>query len=56
MSTRSILQLGQARVIDGLDTKRLGQAGAIANAVLFFASEQAAWINGQVLSVDDGRS
>ena len=27
----------------------------IANAVAFFASEQAGWISGQVLSVDGGK-
>ena len=47
---------GQQRLIDGLHTRRLGQAEDIANAVLFFASEQAGWITGQVLSVDGGRS
>lgn len=46
----------QARVLDGLHTKRLGAAEDIAHAVLFLASEQAGWITGQVLSVDGGRS
>ena len=47
---------GQRRLLDGLHTRRLGQADDIANAVLFLASEQAGWITGQVLSVDGGRS
>lgn len=34
----------------------LAQHGITANAVLFFASEQARWVTGQVLSVDGGRS
>ena len=47
---------GQRRLIESLHTKRPGRAEDIANATLFFASEQAGWITGQVLSVDGGRS
>jgi 3-oxoacyl-[acyl-carrier protein] reductase len=47
---------GQRRIIEGLHTRRMGSAEDIANAILFFASEQAGWITGQVLSVDGGRS
>ena len=47
---------GQRRLVEGLHTKRLGKAEDIAAATLFFASEQANWITGQVLSVDGGRS
>jgi 3-oxoacyl-[acyl-carrier protein] reductase len=36
--------------------KRLGSAEDIANAVLFFVSDLSAWITGQILSVDGGRS
>jgi 3-oxoacyl-[acyl-carrier protein] reductase len=43
-------------LIDSLHTKREGRAEDIAAATLFFASEQANWITGQVLSVDGGRS
>jgi len=46
---------GQARVLAGLDSGRLGAPEDIANAALFLASEQAGWITGQVLSVDGGR-
>jgi 3-oxoacyl-[acyl-carrier protein] reductase len=35
--------------------RRLGQPEDIAHAVLFFASEYAAWITGQTLAVDGGR-
>lgn len=47
---------GQRRLIEGIHTRRLGQAVDIANAVVFLASEQASWISGQILSVDGGRS
>lgn len=47
---------GQQRVIDGIHTGRLGTPEDIAAAVLFFAGESAAWITGQVLCVDGGRS
>ncbi|MFT2721949.1 SDR family NAD(P)-dependent oxidoreductase [Deinococcus sp. A31D244] len=46
---------GQRRLLDGLALRRLGSPDDIAHAVLFFASEQAGWITGQVLSVDGGR-
>lgn len=46
---------GQRKLIDGIALKRLGTPEDIANAVLFFASEQAGWITGQVLSVDGGK-
>jgi 3-oxoacyl-[acyl-carrier protein] reductase len=47
---------GQARLVQSIHTRRLGTAQDIANAVAFLASEQAAWITGQILSVDGGRS
>jgi hypothetical protein len=37
---------GRQRVLDGLHTRRLGQAEDIASAALFLASEQAGWITG----------
>jgi 3-oxoacyl-[acyl-carrier protein] reductase len=46
---------GQARLIDTIALRRLGSPEDIAHAVLFFASEQAGWITGQVLSVDGGK-
>ncbi|TSA81788.1 SDR family oxidoreductase [Deinococcus detaillensis] len=46
---------GQRKLIDGIALKRLGTPEDIANAVLFFASDQAGWVTGQVLSVDGGK-
>jgi 3-oxoacyl-[acyl-carrier protein] reductase len=47
---------GQRRLVDSIHTRRTGEATDIANAALFLASTQAAWISGQILSVDGGRS
>jgi 3-oxoacyl-[acyl-carrier protein] reductase len=47
---------GQRRLLDSLFLRRLGSAEDVAAAVLFFASDLAGWITGQVLSVDGGRS
>jgi 3-oxoacyl-[acyl-carrier protein] reductase len=47
---------GQKRLVEGIHTRRLGTPADIATATLFFLSEQAGWITGQVLSVDGGRS
>ena len=47
---------GQKRLIESAHTRRPGTAEDIANAVVFFTSDQAGWTTGQVLSVDGGRS
>jgi 3-oxoacyl-[acyl-carrier protein] reductase len=47
---------GQRRLVENIHTRRTGEAADIANAALFLASQQAAWISGQILSVDGGRS
>lgn len=46
---------GQRALVDGIALKRLGAPEDIAHAVLFFASDFAGWITGQVLSVDGGK-
>jgi 3-oxoacyl-[acyl-carrier protein] reductase len=46
---------GQRRLVEGIALKRLGAPEDIAHAVLFFASDYAGWITGQVLSVDGGK-
>jgi 3-oxoacyl-[acyl-carrier protein] reductase len=46
---------GQKALVDRIALKRLGTPADITHAVLFFASEYAGWITGQVLAVDGGR-
>jgi 3-oxoacyl-[acyl-carrier protein] reductase len=47
-------EAGQRALIERLALKRLGSPDDIAQAVLFFASDHAGWITGQVLAVDGG--
>ncbi len=46
---------GQRALVERIALKRLGTPDDIANGVLFFASDEAGWITGQVLSIDGGR-
>jgi 3-oxoacyl-[acyl-carrier protein] reductase len=46
---------GQAKLLENIALKRLGVAGDIAAMVMFFASDFAGWISGQVISVDGGK-
>ena len=48
-------EAGQTALVQRFALKRLGSADDIANGVLFFASDYASWITGQVLSVDGGK-
>ena len=48
-------EAGQKALVNRFALKRLGAAEDIAHGVLFFASDYANWITGQVLSVDGGR-
>ncbi|MEO1645717.1 MAG: SDR family NAD(P)-dependent oxidoreductase [Chloroflexota bacterium] len=46
---------GQVALIEAIALKRLGSPEDIAHGVLFFASDYAGWITGQVLSIDGGK-
>ena len=46
---------GQRQLVDGIALKRLGKPEDIASGVLFFASDYANWITGQVISIDGGK-
>ncbi len=46
---------GQRRLVESISLRRLGTPDDIASGVLFFASEYAGWITGQVLSINGGR-
>jgi 3-oxoacyl-[acyl-carrier protein] reductase len=46
---------GQRELVERIALKRLGTPDDIAYGVLFFASDQANWITGQVISIDGGK-
>jgi 3-oxoacyl-[acyl-carrier protein] reductase len=46
---------GQAALVDRIALKRLGTPEDITHGVLFFASEYAGWITGQVIAIDGGK-
>ncbi|HTU54351.1 MAG TPA: SDR family NAD(P)-dependent oxidoreductase [Acetobacteraceae bacterium] len=46
---------GQKALVERIALKHLGSAADIANAVLFFASDLASFVSGQILQVDGGR-
>jgi 3-oxoacyl-[acyl-carrier protein] reductase len=48
-------EAGQQALVDRIALKRLGSPADIAHGVLFFASDYAGWITGQVLSIDGGK-
>jgi 3-oxoacyl-[acyl-carrier protein] reductase len=49
-------ETGQRALLERIATRRLGRPEDIANGVLFFVAEEAAWVPGQVLSIDGGHS
>ena len=44
----------EARILQGIPLRRVGQPEDIADAIVFFASQQARWITGQLLYVGGG--
>ena len=48
-------QEGQRALVDRIALKRLGTPEDIAYGVMFFASDYAGWITGQVLAIDGGK-
>ncbi len=46
---------GQKALLERIAMRRLGSSQDIANAVVFFASDLARFVNGQVLAVDGGK-
>ena len=48
-------EAGQKDLVERIALRRLGTSDDIAHGVLFFASEYAGWITGQVLSIDGGK-
>jgi 3-oxoacyl-[acyl-carrier protein] reductase len=46
---------GRQKLLQNIATKRLGSPDDIAAMVIFFASDFAAWVSGQVISVDGGK-
>jgi 3-oxoacyl-[acyl-carrier protein] reductase len=48
-------EAGQKALLERIAMKRLGSPEDIAHGVLFFASDYAGWVSGQVLSVDGGK-
>ena len=49
-------EAGQAAILSRISTRRLGRPEDIAAAAAFFCSDAAAWITGQILSVDGGHA
>jgi len=47
---------GQRAILERIATRRLGEPEDIANGVLYFVSEEASWVTGQVISIDGGHS
>lgn len=52
--TVAVVNMAGDKIKNSIPVKRLGKPEDIANAVLFFASEQASYVTGQVLKVDGG--
>jgi 3-oxoacyl-[acyl-carrier protein] reductase len=46
---------GQQELMESIAPGRLGEPEEVAKVVLFFASDEAAYVTGQTVSVDGGR-
>jgi 3-oxoacyl-[acyl-carrier protein] reductase len=58
IATEGLVDLGSeytARMENSIPMRRLGTVADIANAVLFFSSDEAAYITGQTLVIDGGQ-
>jgi 3-oxoacyl-[acyl-carrier protein] reductase len=58
IATEGLVDLGSeytARMENSIPMRRLGSVADIANAVLFFSSDEAAYITGQTLVIDGGQ-
>jgi len=49
-------EAGQAELVQGIATRRLGEPADIANGVQFFASPRSSWVTGQTISIDGGHA
>ena len=49
-------EAGQAGLVQGIATRRLGEPADIANGVQFFASPRSSWVTGQTISIDGGHA
>ena len=47
---------GQKRLVENIHVRRLGTAEDIMHAALFFASDYASWVSGEILQVNGGRA
>ena len=54
--TQQVLQMAGDKILAALPMKRYGKPEDIANMVLFLASDESAYVTGQVLTVDGGLS
>lgn len=52
--TDALPEKAKANILDSISLRRLGSSQDVANAVVFFASEEASYITGQVLVIDGG--
>lgn len=52
--TEAVVNAAGKEITKRIPARRLGQPGDIANAVLFFASDEASYVTGQVIRVDGG--